>query len=113
MNLRVIDNDGDIMEWSGDSSWSNVSSAKKAIVRGIKAGHGQSYLPWEITDISDDDNSLDLELALEVADFFRIENTRTKQIIEEIKKSVTTWQSVASKHGLSRREQEFLSGAFV
>ena len=56
MNLRVIDNDGDIMEWSGDSSWSNVSSAKKAIVRGIKAGHGQSYLPWEITDISDDDN---------------------------------------------------------
>jgi len=62
--------------------------------------------------ISDDDNSLDLDLALEVADFFRIEKDNAKKITENIKKTVGTWRNIALKYGLSRREQELMSAAF-
>lgn len=56
MNLRVIDCDGDNMEFIGESNWVSVSAVKKNIVKAVKNGHGQSYLPWKITDISDEDN---------------------------------------------------------
>jgi hypothetical protein len=56
MILRVVDCDDDFMEFDGESSWDTVSSAKKCIVSGIKRGQGQSYLPWSITDVSDEDD---------------------------------------------------------
>jgi serine/threonine-protein kinase HipA len=62
--------------------------------------------------ISDEDNSLNIELALEVADFFRVDKTKANLIIQYIKSVVSKWQSVATKFGLSRREQELMSGAF-
>lgn len=62
--------------------------------------------------ISDEDNSLDIQLALEVANFFRVEKIKAKEITENIKETVSSWQSVASKYGLSRGEQELMSAAF-
>ncbi len=62
--------------------------------------------------ISDEDNSLDIQLALNVADFFRVEKRKAKEITENIKGIVSSWQSIASKHALSRREQELMSAAF-
>jgi len=62
--------------------------------------------------ISDNDNSLNLELALEVADYFRVETKRATEIIESIRNVVNSWRSIASKYGLSRREQEIISPAF-
>ena len=41
--------------------------------------------------ISDSDNSLDLDLALDVCEFFRLEEDRAKEIIAEIKSAVRNW----------------------
>lgn len=62
--------------------------------------------------ISLDDNSLDLDLALDIADYFRLTKEDTQKIIEDIKNSVTNWRSVANKHQLPRSEQEIMAKVF-
>jgi serine/threonine-protein kinase HipA len=62
--------------------------------------------------ISLDDNSLDLDLALEVAEYFRLTKEGALKIIEDINNSVTNWKSVANKHQLPRSEQEIMSKVF-
>lgn len=62
--------------------------------------------------ISDTDNALDLDLALEVSEFFRLNPSRAKEIIDEVKNAVAKWPSIATKHGISRAEQELKSAAF-
>ncbi|MES2517042.1 MAG: HipA domain-containing protein [Bacteroidota bacterium] len=63
--------------------------------------------------ISENDNALDLDLALEVAPFFRLKPQRAKQITEEIKGVVSTWQTVANTYKIGRNEQEIISRAFI
>lgn len=62
--------------------------------------------------ISDTDNSLDLNLALEVSEFFRLSEKRAKEIIEEVLNVVSGWKEIAKKHGISRAEQELKALAF-
>lgn len=62
--------------------------------------------------ISDEDNSLDLELVSEVAEFFRLTPNKAKDIIKHVQKNVSKWKSIATHYGLSRREQELMSLAF-
>ncbi|AUS05858.1 type II toxin-antitoxin system HipA family toxin [Pseudotamlana carrageenivorans] len=62
--------------------------------------------------ISEDDNALDLDLALEVAPYFRIEAEEASQIVNEITQVVSNWKVIANKYGLSRREQELKASAF-
>jgi serine/threonine-protein kinase HipA len=62
--------------------------------------------------ISENDNALDLDLALEVAPFFRVNHPQAKRITEEIKTIVSTWQTVATKYKIGRNEQEMISRAF-
>ncbi len=62
--------------------------------------------------ISEDDNSLDVNLALSVAPYFRIEEAHAKQIIKEIQNVVSTWKDVAKKYNISNSEQEAMSSAF-
>jgi len=62
--------------------------------------------------ISLDDNSLYLDLALEVAEYFRLRKVGALKIIEDINNSVTNWRSVANKHQLPRSEQEIMSKVF-
>ena len=62
--------------------------------------------------ITEDDNSLNLELARDVAEFFRIEKERASEIVDHVKTVVNSWQQVASKHGISRREQDIMSNSF-
>ena len=62
--------------------------------------------------ISENDNALDLDLALEVAPFFRVNQPQAKRITEEIKEVVSTWQTVANKYKIGRNEQEMMSRAF-
>jgi len=62
--------------------------------------------------ISDEDNALDLDLALQVAEFFRLTKTRSLEIIEEVKAAVSNWRVVANKYGISRAEQELKALAF-
>ncbi len=63
--------------------------------------------------ISEEDNSLDLDLALSVAPYFRLNNTKATQIIEQVTKSLKGWKEVATKYKLSRTEQERMETAFV
>jgi len=62
--------------------------------------------------ISLDDNSLDLDLTLEVAGYFRLTNENALRIIKNIRKSVKTWRSVADKYQLPKTEQEFMARVF-
>ena len=63
--------------------------------------------------ISDEDNSLDLDLALDVCEFFRLSEDRANEIIKEVKAVVCTWKDVATKYGISRAEQELKALAFA
>ena len=62
--------------------------------------------------ISEDDNSLDIGLVLEVSTYFRIKISEAKQDIAEMKKRVSLWRGLATKHKLPNREQDAMSGAF-
>ena len=62
--------------------------------------------------ISDEDNSLDLNLAMEVAEFFRLSNKEAKTILDEVVAAVSNWEATATKYGLSRFEQQRMEPAF-
>ncbi|MCD7936810.1 MAG: HipA domain-containing protein [Tannerellaceae bacterium] len=59
-----------------------------------------------------DDNALDLDLALEVAEFFRIEQEEAGAIINHISKKVSTWRQEARAFKISSSEQNFMENAF-
>lgn len=62
--------------------------------------------------ISSTSNSLDFNLADEVAGDFRVSDERAKEIIDLVRSEVSKWRSVADEFGLSRTEQERMSKAF-
>jgi Uncharacterized protein related to capsule biosynthesis enzymes len=63
--------------------------------------------------ISEDDNSLDLQLALSVIRYFRIPQTEAEEIIGQVKTAVSNWKKIAEEIGISRREQEYMGNAFI
>jgi len=62
--------------------------------------------------ISDTDNALNLDLAMEVRAFFRIEESRARKIIAEVKSVLRNWRQIANKYGISRSDQEEKAIAF-
>ncbi|MBX3163624.1 MAG: type II toxin-antitoxin system HipA family toxin [Bacteroidetes bacterium] len=62
--------------------------------------------------ISEKDNSLDIDLALSVADYFRVNKTKAGLIIKRIQNSVALWRETAKQYGISKSEQERMSRAF-
>ncbi len=62
--------------------------------------------------ITDDDNSLDYALAMDVIDFFQLSQEKAEQVKDEILSAVGTWSDVAAKVGLSRAEQQYMAPAF-
>ncbi len=62
--------------------------------------------------ISEKDNALDLDLALDVAPYFRVTLKKASDLIAAIKKTTTQWNKLASKMGISRGEQERMAKAF-
>jgi serine/threonine-protein kinase HipA len=62
--------------------------------------------------ISETDNSLDLGLALSVAEYFRLDEQKAKSIIDQIKSAVSNWRKVANDIGISRAEQDRMCKAF-
>lgn len=61
--------------------------------------------------ISQDDNSQDLELALEVAEYFRLNKSKSKKIIAEVTKAVRQWKCLAKK-SFSQSEISRMESAF-
>ncbi len=62
--------------------------------------------------ISEDDNSLSLELAKEAAVYFRIGSKRADEIIQACTNAIRDWREVASKYGIPRKEMDLMSAAF-
>jgi serine/threonine-protein kinase HipA len=62
--------------------------------------------------ISDKDNSQDLNLAKEVADFFRVKPDKADVIIREVVKAVKGWRKEATALGISSKEQNQMERAF-
>ena len=62
--------------------------------------------------ISDNDNSLDFDLALSVAQYFGLDKKRSAEIIAEVKLAVSDWQKIATRYGISGPEQDSMARAF-
>jgi serine/threonine-protein kinase HipA len=62
--------------------------------------------------ISENDNALDLDLAMEVHEYFRLSKEQAIKIINEVKKSVQSWKAIAVKYGISKAEQDLKNIAF-
>jgi serine/threonine-protein kinase HipA len=62
--------------------------------------------------ISDNDNALDFNLAMEAAKFFRLDEERANKVLQEVTNAVKHWRSVAKKWGISNAECELKSRAF-
>lgn len=62
--------------------------------------------------ITDNDNSLNYDLAIDVIDFFQLEENEAEKIKKEVLVSVSQWESVAKSIGISRNEQQLMSPAF-
>ena len=62
--------------------------------------------------ISDCDNSLSYELAMEVIDFFQLPEEDALQIKSEVLACVGNWEAVAMKVGLDRAERQAMASAF-
>jgi serine/threonine-protein kinase HipA len=63
--------------------------------------------------ITDTDNSLDVDLAMEIAGYFRLSDEKAVQIIKEISAVVNDWKKVAANYKISTAEQERMSAAFI
>jgi len=62
--------------------------------------------------ITEYDNSLDFELAMEVIDYFQLTEEEALQIKKEVIGSVKQWGEVANSIGISRQEQQLMTPAF-
>lgn len=62
--------------------------------------------------ITDDDNSLDYDLAMEGIDFFQLTQEKAKRVKDEVLSAVGKWNGVATQVGLSRAEQQQMAPAF-
>jgi serine/threonine-protein kinase HipA len=62
--------------------------------------------------ISENDNSLDLELAMEVSSYFRLNTKQANQVIKKIETTVSSWRNIATNIGISKAEQDRMKKAF-
>ncbi len=62
--------------------------------------------------ISEDENVLELDLAREVAPYFRVDPTASEKLIKSITSVVKKWKSVATGIGIPASEQERMADAF-
>lgn len=62
--------------------------------------------------ITESENSLDTDLALGVAPYFRLSRAEGKAIVKEIKTIIRKWPELADKYRITRSEKEQMSPAF-
>ncbi|MDO8345135.1 MAG: HipA domain-containing protein [Cellvibrio sp.] len=62
--------------------------------------------------ITDSDNRLDYNLAMDVIEFFQLDKITANQIKNEVLASVNNWKKVAAEIGISRSEQQLMAPAF-
>jgi len=62
--------------------------------------------------IAENDNDLNLDLAMEVNKYFRLNESSAHKILKEVRISVGNWRRVAQKYGISKAEMELKARAF-
>ena len=63
--------------------------------------------------INEDSNALDLELALEVAKYFKVSKRDAKETVQDFADTISErWDIYASDYGISKSEQDYYSSAF-
>ncbi len=62
--------------------------------------------------ISLDDNSLNLDVPLELVEYFRLNKKIGLKIIEQIRKSVASWHNFANKYQITKSEQILMAKVF-
>lgn len=62
--------------------------------------------------ITDSDNALDYQLAMDVKELFRLSDSEATRIYDEVLGAVKHWQQVAKRLGISRAEQAMKQPAF-
>jgi serine/threonine-protein kinase HipA len=62
--------------------------------------------------ISEVDNSLNIDLALGVAEYFRLTKSRSEEILADVRTSVQQWREISGEYGISHMEQDMVSNAF-
>lgn len=62
--------------------------------------------------ISENDNSLDFDLALSTAKYFGLVTKHAESILNEIKNAVSGWRNLANQYEISRIEQDLMERAF-
>lgn len=62
--------------------------------------------------ITDRDNSLNYDLAMEVIDFFQLKRLNAEKIKSEVLTSVCQWKQTATNIGIGRGEQQLMASAF-
>lgn len=59
-----------------------------------------------------DNNALNYDLAKSVGEFFRLEDKQMDHIIEQVRSEVSQWPNLATKIGISKKEQNSMARAF-
>ncbi|HMP80493.1 MAG TPA: hypothetical protein PKD54_13645 [Pirellulaceae bacterium] len=62
--------------------------------------------------ISETDNALDSDVAIEVADFLRQDELDARSIMDRAEQSVARWPSLVRELGIPRGEQGLMNGCF-
>lgn len=62
--------------------------------------------------IDESDNSLDFELALSVAEYFRLSASEAREGMTEVLAPIRIWREKAESVGISKREQDGMASAF-
>ncbi len=62
--------------------------------------------------ISDVDNALEMDLALEIAPYFRVKDSRARSVTAEVVSAVKQWRPLAETLKISREEIECMEPAF-
>ena len=63
--------------------------------------------------ISETDNALDYDLAISVAQYFRVSKTKVNRIVKRIKEAIPEWQKIAKGIGISKSERDRMNKAFT
>lgn len=62
--------------------------------------------------ITDNDNRLDYNLAMDVIEFFQLDKKNANKIKDEVLASVSQWKTLATDIGIGRSEQQLMEPAF-
>jgi serine/threonine-protein kinase HipA len=71
------------------------------------------YGEYLALNVSEDDSSIDFELAISTAEYYGISNKEAKKYVKEISTTVAeNWEKLAVQYGISRRGIEKMRPAF-